>query len=493
MYKVLFVTGEAHPFAKTGGLGDVGGSLPPALRRLGHDVRLLLPAYPYAKRAAGMTNLHAVGQIHLPLSPTPATVLEGTLPGTDVVTWLVDHPPAFDREGNPYLDPTGQAWPDNAQRFAILGHVAATLALAGAGIEWRPDVVHCHDWQAGLVPALLSLSNARPATVFTIHNLAYQGVFPAETFAALGLPRTLWSMEGLEFYDQMSFIKGGIVFADRLNTVSPTYAREIQTAAFGHGLDGLLRHRSERLCGILNGIDVDAWDPARDPYVAQTYSIQSPERKRENKRALQERFGFAPDRGRPLIGMIGRMVEQKGFDLAIEAWPALAQRDVQMVVLGSGERRHEDAWRERARHYPGQLAAYIGYDEALAHQIEAGADMFLMPSRFEPCGLNQMYSLRYGTLPIVRNVGGLADTVVDASAETLAAGTASGIVFHDANAAALTEAVQRALDLYGNSSLWQRIIATGMAQDFSWDKSAREYVSLYERALADMRSARVVT
>ncbi|MFL6713381.1 MAG: glycogen synthase GlgA [Sulfurifustis sp.] len=491
MYKVLFVTGEAHPFAKTGGLGDVCGSLPPALQRLGHDVRLLLPAYPYAKRAAG-ANLRAIAQIQLPFAPTPATVLEGTLPGSRVVAWLLDHPPAFDREGHPYIDDAGRPWPDNAQRFALLGYAAAVLAQARAGLDWRPDIVHCHDWQAGLIPALLSLSDTRPAAVFTIHNLAYQGLFPGETFVALGLSRTLWSMHALEFHGQLSFIKGGIVFAERVNTVSPTYAREIQTPAYGYGLDGLLRHRAERVSGILNGIDVAEWDPSCDRYITQPYSAQSLTDKRANKRALQERLGLATDRERPLIGMIGRLVEQKGFDLALAAWPTLAHHDVQMALLGSGERSYEDAWRDLAQRYPGQLAAHIAYDEALAHQIEAGADVFLMPSRFEPCGLNQMYSLRYGTLPIVHNVGGLADTVVDINAETLAAGTANGVVFQDASVTALTNAVQRALRLYADSATWARVLATGMAQDFSWDKSAREYSALYERAVADARAIGVL-
>ncbi|MFL6654348.1 MAG: glycogen synthase, partial [Sulfurifustis sp.] len=270
------------------------------------------------------------------------------------------------------------------------------------------------------------------------------------------------------------------------------YAREIQTPAYGYGLDGLLRHRAERVSGILNGIDVAEWDPSCDRYITQPYSAQSLTDKRANKRALQERLGLATDRERPLIGMIGRLVEQKGFDLALAAWPTLAHHDVQMALLGSGERSYEDAWRDLAQRYPGQLAAHIAYDEALAHQIEAGADLFLMPSRFEPCGLNQMYSLRYGTLPIVHNVGGLADTVVDINAETLAAGTANGVVFQDASVTALTNAVQRALRLYADSATWPRVLATGMAQDFSWDKSAREYSALYERAVADARAVGVL-
>jgi starch synthase len=478
MHKVLFVTSEAHPLAKTGGLGDVCGSLPPALQALGADMRLLLPAYPQAKRAAGA--LRAVAQIPLAFSDVPATLLEGVLPGSNVVLWLVDHPPAFAREGDPYLDASGAPWPDNAQRFAVL--CAAAVALAAASvIEWRPDIVHCHDWQTGLVPALLSLRDTRPATIFTIHNLAYQGLFPADTFTLLRLPPSLWSLQGLEFYGQLSFIKGGIAAADQLTTVSPTYAREIQTSAFGAGLDGLLRQRADRLSGILNGVDTDTWNPATDAYLPQPYSAATLARKKANKLALQEQMQLPPDAARPLIGMIGRLVDQKGFDLVLDAWPQLARQGAQLVVLGSGDSALEKAWRDMQRTYPKQLAARISYDEALAHHIEGGADMFLMPSRFEPCGLNQMYSLRYGTVPIVRRVGGLADTVVDASTQALAAGTATGFVFDGATPDALTAAVVRALALYADEPRWRALALNGMGQDFSWNKSAQEYFALYGR------------
>ncbi len=479
MHKVLFATSEAHPLAKTGGLGDVCGSLPPALRELGADMRLLLPAYPEAKRVAG--SLRAVAQVPLTISDVPATLLEGVLPGSDVVLWLVDHAPAFAREGHPYLDASGEPWPDNAQRFAVFCDVALALARGRTHVAWRPDIVHCHDWQTGLVPALLAPHDDRPTTIFTIHNLAYQGLFPAETFTTLALPRALWSLHALEFYGQLSFIKGGLAFADRLTTVSPTYAREIQTPAFGSGLDGLLRERADRLTGILNGIDVAEWNPATDKHLAQRYSARSLARKKANKLALQQEMRLPGDPERPLIGMIGRLVEQKGFDLALGAWPDLAERQAQLVVLGGGESRFESAWRELQRRYPEQVAVHIGYNEALAHRIEAGADMFLMPSRFEPCGLNQMYSLRYGTPPIVRRVGGLADTVIDAAPETLADGTATGIVFDDATPAALALAVTRALTLYADKHNWRALALAGMRQDFSWRKSAQEYLALYER------------
>jgi starch synthase len=479
MHKVLFVASEAHPLAKTGGLGDVAGSLPGALRALGNDVRLLLPAYPGAKRA--LRSLRAIAQINVAFAQTPATLLEGTLPGSDVILWLVDHPPAFDREGHPYVDASGRPWPDNAQRFGLLCAVAAALSGMQTEINWRPDVVHCHDWQTGLVPALLATRDSRPATVFTIHNLAYQGLFPAETFATLALAPTLWSMHALEFYGQLSFIKGGLVYADRLTTVSPTYAREIQTPEFGYGLEDLLRQRADRLSGILNGIDTDVWNPAADPHLVQPYSARSLDRKAVNKRALQEQLGLSRETRTPLIGMIGRFVEQKGFDLALSVWPELAEQRVQLALLGSGESGLVEAWRRMERRYPDQVAVRIGYDEALPHRIEAAADMFLMPSRFEPCGLNQMYSLRYGTVPIVRRVGGLADTVVDASPQALADNSATGVVFDEATPGAVAQAMRRALALYHDEKVWRALALNGMRQDFSWRQSAREYAALYDR------------
>jgi len=481
MPKILFVASEAHPLIKTGGLADVIGSLPAALAARGADARLLLPAYHDAVARAGP--LAPVAHIFLPGLAHGVTLLEGELPGTRVKTWLVDFPPAYDRPGNPYLNAYGHPWHDNAARYALLARVAVRLALGSAGLKWRPQVVHCHDWQTGLVPALLAQEPRRPATVFTIHNLAYQGLFPHETFAALGLPASLWSHEALEFHGQLSFIKGGLAFADRLTTVSPTYAREIQTPELGDGLDGLLRHRADRLTGILNGIDAEVWNPARDPFIAKRYSANHLRDKRPNKLALQQTFGLPADPEVPVIGMVGRMVEQKGIDQVLTALPALMDRPLQMTVLGSGEAGYEDAMRAAARQYSGRLAVQIGYDEALAHRIEAGADMFLMPSRFEPCGLNQLYSLRYGTIPIVRRVGGLADTVVDATKENLKTGGATGIAFDAAQPEALIGAVDRALALRRDDRRWQRMMRAGMRQDFTWLHSATEYLRLYRQAV----------
>jgi starch synthase len=475
---------------KTGGLGDVCGGLPRALHSLGADVRLLLPGYRDSLGRAG--RLKTVAQLNLPPLAQPVTLLEGRLPGTRVKVWLIDYPPAYDRPGNPYLNAQGHPWYDNAARFALLARVAVAIARDAAGLAWRPDVVHAHDWQTGLVPALLATEAARPATVFTIHNLAYQGLFPYATFQSLRLPASLWSLHALEFHGQLSFIKGGIAFADRVTTVSPTYAREIQTLEHGHGLDGLLRHRGAHLSGILNGIDARIWNPARDPHLASRYSMRRLAHKAPNKAALQKELDLPMQPDVALLGLVSRLAHQKGVDLLLESLPALMQLPLQLVVLGSGDARYEQALRAQAALYPDRLTVLIGYDEAIAHRIQAGADLFLMPSRFEPCGLSQLYSLRYGTLPIVRRVGGLADTVVDADAAAMATGIATGIVFEEARAAALTQAVQRGLALYADRHACRQIQLTGMRQDFSWRHSAAEYLRLYETAIADRQQASTV-
>jgi starch synthase len=479
--KILFVSSEVFPLVKTGGLADVSGSLPAALHSLGHDVRVLMPAYPTAVAAAGDLTKSCFQQ-----AGEEITMLSGTLPGTAVPLWLLDAPYAFGRGGNPYLSPEGTPWPDNADRFALLARVAIDLIQDRLGFRWRPEVIHCNDWQTGLIPPLLHDEPTRPAVVLTVHNLAYQGLFPYDTFRRLSLPPRLWSIDGLEFYGQMSFLKGGLIFSDWLTTVSPTYAQEIQTTAFGCGLDGLLRARSDRLTGILNGIDDITWNPRNDPYIAACYDPDSLFRKKENRSALRRRFRLPDtDTSVVLIGMVGRLVEQKGVDLLIDILPDLMELPLQLVILGSGEGEFERALAQAAEFFPDRVALRLGYDEPLAHLIEAGSDMFLMPSRFEPCGLNQMYSQRYGTVPIVRKVGGLADTVEDATPERLANGTASGIVFESAKPAFLLEAIYRALALFREPETWQRICRRGMAKDFSWGRSARHYVEVYEQAIME--------
>ncbi|MDX1594469.1 MAG: glycogen synthase GlgA [Gammaproteobacteria bacterium] len=479
--KVLYVTSEAQPLVKTGGLADVSGALPQALKQRRVDVRLILPAYRATVEALGQVRV--VGEIAgLDL---PVRLLRGRLPGSEVPVWLVDCPPLFDRAGGPYSAPDGSDWPDNPERFALFSRVAVRVALDTAGLHWRPDVVHCHDWQTGLVPALLDGHADRPRTVFTIHNLAYQGSYPHETFARLALPDRLWSPEALEFYGRLALIKGGLAFADRLTTVSPTYAREICTASHGQGFDGLLRHRSDVLTGILNGADYAAWDPARDPRLAQPFGATTLPRRQRNKAALQHAFGLPEEEVTPLVAHIGRLAWQKGGDLIAEALPEMLDTGVQFVLLGSGDPVLERRLVALARRHPDRLAVRIGYDETLAHQIEGGADLFLMPSRYEPCGLNQIYSLRYGCVPVVRRTGGLADTVIDATPHAVRGGIATGVLFEEASPWAILEAVRRALALYRDRRRWRQVQRTGMAQDFSWDESAREYARLYREVVQE--------
>ncbi len=488
-HKILFAASEAHPLIKTGGLGDVAGSLPIALKAQRQDVCIIMPAYhDLIIRAGKLTRIYPMLTGFPASFPKGVRLLEGTLPNSKVKLWLVDAPDYFDRPGNPYTNPQGSDWPDNAQRFALFARIVVAVAMNKAGLAWQPDIVHCNDWQCGLIPALLSLEATRPATVFTVHNLAYQGLFPAETFAALNLPVSLWDIDSLEFYGQMSYIKGGLAHADMISTVSPTYAQEILTPAYGCGLDGLLNHRTERLTGILNGADYEQWDPQHDTLIPHHYSAQSLQNKAANKAALQIRVGLPVAADIPIFAIISRLVEQKGIDLILGSLPELLRsplrHKIQFIILGNGEPRFESAFSALAAQHPTQVATQIGFNEELAHLIESGADLFVMPSLFEPCGLNQIYSLRYGTVPIVRRTGGLADTVVDATPETLKDRTATGIVFNEATSLALLAAFERALALYQNPALWKQVMCTGMRQDFSWKYSAKQYLALYQLAIA---------
>lgn len=470
---------------KTGGLGDISGSLPAALHSSGQDVRVLTPAY-----ADALATLGKVRDLTIVQAGSPLRLVESENPDTAVPIWLLVHPDFSDRPGNPYLAPDGRPWYDNAERFALLARSAVDIAMDRIGMHWMPDVVHCNDWQTGLIPPLLQDEPSRPATVFTVHNMAYQGLFPFDVFKKLGLPVRFWTPDALEFYNQMSFIKGGLVFADRISTVSPTYAEEIQTEEFGCGLQGLLRKRRDRLRGIINGIDDTTWDPGLDPLIAARYDHTTLERKAVNKTALRAALDLRDDSATPLIAVVGRLVQQKGIDLILDALPDLVEMQLQLAILGTGDALYEQKLQQAAQRYPGKIGARISYDESFAHLAEAGADMFLMPSRFEPCGLNQMYSQRYGTVPIVRRVGGLADTVEDANATNLALGHASGIVFHEASSAALVKAVQHAIALYNDEATWHRIQRTGMRKDFSWRQSARHYLDLYHLAIADCQAAK---
>ncbi|MGR9072939.1 MAG: glycogen synthase GlgA [Gammaproteobacteria bacterium] len=475
MKKVLFVTSEAHPLIKTGGLADVAGSLPKALSELSQDVRILMPNYQSIK--TGEPPVHVC---HLRVDNKNVELLETRLPGSKVKVLLVNYPEYFGKPGNPYVDERGHLWGDIAERFTLFSRIAVEIAMNRAHLDWKPDIVHCNDWQTGLIPALLSLEQNRPVRIFTIHNLAYQGLFPATALPVLNLPGQLWNPNGLEFHKMLSFIKGGIIYSDRITTVSPTYAREIQTPELGYGLEGLLQHRRDSLSGIVNGIDIDHWNPETDPSIPRNYSEKTLDGKIDDKTELQRQLSLPVDPKIPVFGLISRLVSQKGIDFVIDCLAEMVKMKVQFVLLGTGEREIETQLLHFAQLYPANIAIRLGYDEKLAHLIEAGADIFMMPSRFEPCGLNQMYSQRYGTIPIVRRTGGLADTVTDAMPDTVADRTATGIVFDSASSGSLLEAVKRALLLYSNKKIWRQMQSAAMRRDFSWRRSAELYLDLYD-------------
>lgn len=493
--KILFVASEVFPLVKTGGLGDVLYSLPHALHARGTEIRLVLPAYRDLLRQ--FDQLRILGWIEAAgAERTVSTrILEARHPDFAFPLWLVDCPPLFDREGNPYVDSAGVDWPDNAERFTVFARVAAQLAQDVLALGWKPAVVHAHDWQAGLVAAFLAEQPVRPHTVFTIHNLAYGGHFAQREFARLQLPAHWWSPEGVEFHGGFSMLKAGVVYADAVTTVSPTYAAEICTPEFGFGFDGLLRSRQYKLHGILNGIDTRVWNPATDTHLPAHYSAgRIQPGKRRNKQALIGRLLRHADAAAieaPLLGLVGRLVEQKGIDWVLVAIPLLlAETDARFVLLGSGQSEFEQQLMHLAEQHPERVFVRIGYDEPLAHQIEAGADLFLMPSRFEPCGLNQMYSLRYGTPPVVFKTGGLADTVVDTNDATLADGSATGFVFEVPAATAFVAAIRRALALYRQPARWRSLQQNGMRQSFDWSRSAGHYLALYSSQSSESSHAR---
>ena len=478
--KILFATSEMAPWVKTGGLGDVAAALPVALRQAGHDIRVLLPAYPAV--LAAFPQAEPVASLPALAPSLPACrLLAADSAGLPLL--LVDCPVLFGRPGNPYLDAAGHDWPDNAIRFGLLSRVAARLGQANSPLGWQPDVVQVNDWQTALAPAWLHYEGGAPSVV-TVHNIAFQGCFGQEQLPGLGLPAQAWRFDGVEYHGQLSFLKAGLQLATQLSTVSPSYAREIQDEHFGYGLAPLLRHRAGSLRGILNGVDTSVWDPAADPALAAPYAANRLAAKRTNKAALQAEMGLAVADDRPLFGVISRLTHQKGLDLLLTVAEGLPHLPAQLAVLGSGDKAMEAGFRDLAARHPGQIAVRIGFDEGLAHRIEAGADSFVMPSRFEPCGLNQMYSLRYGTPPIVRATGGLADTVVDVTEETLAARTASGFVLDGDTPHALWVALTRAAEAWRDKRRWQRIQQNGMRRDFSWTHAANEYVALYRDAIA---------
>jgi starch synthase len=474
--RILMVASEAIPWAKTGGLADVLGALPLALAKLGHQVDVFVPRY------RGISAGRAIGHVTVALGGRVADAPIFAHEEGQVRVLFVDQPVYFDRPA--LYGEGGRDYPDNPERFAFLSRAALDWAAG----QPRYDVVHAHDWQTGLVPVLLARlfpshpTLSRVGTVFTIHNLAYQGTFPAEWLPALGLGWDLMRVDALEFWGRVSFLKGGIMFSRVITTVSPRYAMEIQTPEFGFGFDGILRQRSRDLVGILNGIDYDQWDPARDTHLPASYSASNVVGKQAAKRAVLDTYGIpVTDQtlARPLVGMVSRMVDQKGFDLIAAASDELPRLDASFVVLGTGDRRYEDMWRALAARYPDRIGARVGFDEGLAHRIEGGADVFLMPSRFEPCGLNQMYSLRYGTVPLVRATGGLYDTVRNYDPAT---GEGTGFTFDEYSPRALVGTLRWALDIYKDRDRWSRIQQAGMREDNSWEARARRYIDVYERA-----------
>jgi starch synthase len=500
--RVLLAASEVAGFAKTGGLADVAGALPRALAKMGIDCQVVMPLFDSCLRTGRCepTNLRC----RVPVGPGDGIEVEfwrSTLPGSTVPIWFVSAGDLFNRDQPEFgrglyqfagTDGSRRDYPDNGARFALFSRAVLELPRM---LDWWPDAIHANDWQTGLVPVYLRehlcnhpdqgiAGRARQiSTLFTIHNIAYQGPFPPSMMEWARLDWRLYNPSQLEFYGQLNYLKAGVVFADQISTVSPTYAREIQTPWFGCGLQGVLLERADRLSGIVNGVDYDEWNPAVDGHLPARYDETTFEiHKPECKRALQARLGLPSLAERPVLGMIARLVEQKGFDILKPAAQAFLTQGAQLVVLGEGDSRHRQMLRVLAEQYPNQVGIYLGFDEKLAHLIEAGSDAYLMPSQYEPSGLNQLYSLKYGTPPIVRGTGGLADTVTDTNADTLANGTATGFVFQDYSADALREAGLRALDVWSrNHDQWNAIVRNGMRQDWSWSRSAASYVGLYRK------------
>jgi starch synthase len=486
--RILQVSAEIFPLLKTGGLADVAGALPTALQAAGCDVRVLLPGFPSIRE--GLEEAVIVGSFQAPWGETIELAYGHlqpfTRPGQSLGAYVMLAPGLYDRGGNPYEDANRQPYGDNLRRFAALGWAAARLAH-GLDSHWRADVVHCHDWHAGLAPACLAMwpdaQAPRVPSVYTVHNLAYQGLFTPDHFGELGLPGYAFNVQGLEFHGQVSFMKSGLYYARHITTVSPTYAREIQTAAQGFGLDGLLRARAHDLSGILNGVDDSVWNPARDALIEHPFDARHAGAKALNKAHLQSHTGLRVSADVPLFALVSRLTEQKGLPLVLAALDEILQQGGQLIVLGSGEHPLEQGFSRQALAHPDQVAVRLGYDEPFAHRIFAGSDVTLVPSLFEPCGLTQMYGLKYGSLPLVRRVGGLADTVVDTDLETLDNHSATGFVFDRFDETDFRHAVRRAFALYRRHGDWNRVRQTGMRLAFDWTSAARQYTDLYERLL----------
>ena len=478
--KVLFVASECVPFVKTGGLADVVGALPAALADQDVEVRVLLPGYPPVK--AALPKAKVLRQFPRSFGGR-GQLIAGEAAGLSLLA--LDAPHLYDRPGNPYLGPNGKDWPDNHLRYGALCRVAARIAVDGCN-GWQPDVVHLHDWQAGLTAAYMKLGRGKaPPSVITIHNIAFQGLFPRQTMETLGLPAKGFHHEGFEFFGKVGFLKAGLFYADRITTVSPTYARELMSAEFGMGLEGVIAARRSEVSGILNGIDLEIWNPETDPKIEKGYSLRGLARKAANRKALAERFGLDPSAAGPLFCVVSRLTRQKGLDLLLEALPRLLGSGARLAVLGSGDADLEKVYAAAARDHPGQIGVEIGYDEPLSHLMQAGADSILVPSRFEPCGLTQLYGLRYGTLPLVARTGGLADTVIDANEAALQAGVATGFQFAPIATGPLADAIDRCCDAFADKKLWTAMIRRAMKHPVGWEASAAAYAGIYRALQGD--------
>ena len=482
--RVLFATSEAYPLIKTGGLADVSGALPKAISQLAAfkgDIKIVMPAY--SAVLAKLNNIQAIANIDV--LGQACTIITGHMPDSGLDVIAIQNAFLYERAGGPYSDENGIDWIDNALRFGVLSRVASLLCSAQSPMsDWLPELIQCNDWQTGLTPAYMKLlDNSSVKSIFSIHNLAFQGCFDATWLAKLELPAAHFQINGFEYYNQISFLKAGLFYADQLSTVSPTYAQEIQTKQFGFGLEGLLQTRTVDLTGIVNGIDTYEWNPATDVHLPKNYSNNRITNKHKVKHVLQQQLGLQMDAKAPLLGVVSRLTHQKGLDLLPGIMPTLVKQGCQFAILGSGDKALEAHFNELADSFPNQVSMNIGYHEHLSHNIMAGSDMFIMPSRFEPCGLNQLYGLAYGTPPIVSLTGGLADSVCDTNELSLKNNRATGFVVKNVNSASLLVTIQRAIKIWEDKTTWRKIQKNGMQRDISWDSSASAYLNLYQRTL----------
>lgn len=481
---ILFVTSEAFPLIKTGGLADVSGALPKAIQanpQFNGSIRVLIPGY-----TTVMSKLRDAQEIaHIVVLGQHCNLVAGKMPDSPLEVIAVENATLYERNGGPYNDESGNDWPDNPLRFAVLSRIASLLASDSSPLpDWKPDLVHCNDWQTGLVPAYMKLVDHAPAkSILSIHNLAFQGNCHAGWLQTLELPPASFQIYGLEYYGQISFLKAGVYYADKLSTVSPTYATEIQTEAYGFGMQGLLKSRADDLVGILNGIDANEWSPEKDAHLIKHYSYSQLANKALVKANLQEQLGLQMDANAPVLGVVSRLTYQKGLDLLPSIMPELVEDGCQFAILGSGEKGLEAAFNDMAARYPSRVSVTNGYHEHLSHNIMAGADMFIMPSRFEPCGLNQLYGLAYGTPPLVTRTGGLADSVCDTNELSLQNDAATGFVLENVSSLSLLVTIRRALSAWHDQKTWGKIQINGMKQDLSWESRAISYLALYNKTM----------